>query len=91
MNEITLVIHKTSAVGWSESLERRYCEQSSSTQEQSASPEVVGTDLFGGPDHTAVWHACGSEEAKRLLAKLSQPAQTISDEEPGATRINGLL
>jgi hypothetical protein len=66
-------------------------EQSSPTQQQPESPEVVGTDLSGGSDRTAIWYDCGSEEVKRLLAELSQPSQEISNAEPGAIRINGLL
>jgi len=70
-------------------------EQSSPTQQQPESPEVVGTDLSGGPDRTAIWQLgqcfAGSGEMQRLSEELQKLAQTLSNEESCALRADELL
>jgi hypothetical protein len=81
MNEITLV--------------RRYCEQSSATFEQPKSGEFVEASVYNGASSAPIQDLqrffARVGENERLSAKLQELAQTLSDEESGATRINGLL
>lgn len=90
------ILEPINCPGWSNLTDTgELLEQSSTTQQQPESSEIMGTDLSGGPDFTAIWELrqcfARSGEDARLSKELQELTQEIPNEKSSSTRANELL